>query len=231
MAKALIFIHGWASNRHKLDCIKTLVNSHGYDYINFDLPLHGEFKNTTYDKELTFDELADYSIEYINKLDYDEVILLGHSMGGGIILLNYERIKLNIKKIILLDPLNQHMGTNNKEQFKEALEQSTRLEPPSLTKMLTGRSVANTVNLLSLVKSFNHVDFKSKFVEIDLDTKIEWYIVYGVNDLIINGAATSMWLMALNNSIKIYPIENARHNPFSDNEQECLKALERILND
>ncbi len=231
MPKALIFIHGWSSNKHKLDCIKQMVMEKGYEYISFDLPLHGEYKATAYDKELTFDDLADYAIDYINKLEYDEVILIAHSMGGAIVLLNYQRIKLKIKKIILLDPLNQHVGTNNKEQFKDALEQSVKNEKPTLSSMLTGRSMANTINLLSLVKSFNHLDFTTRFGKIELNSGIKWYVIYGVNDLIINGATTSMWLKTLNKSIEVYPIEGARHNPFSDNEEECLEVLERILND
>ncbi len=231
MTKAFIFIHGWSSHKHKLDCVKDLIKQKGYDFISFDLPLHGEFKDTEYENELDFDHLAEYAIDYINNLKYDEVILLGHSMGGAILLLNYQKIKLNIKKIILLAPLNQHVGTNNAEQFKQAVLQTIKNEPPISLSRFIGRGLSNSLNLMNLVKSFYEPSFKSRFAHISLDESIKWYIMYGVNDLIIDGAATSMWLKTLNSQIQIYPIPDARHNPFADNEVKSLELLERILND
>ncbi len=97
--------------------------------------------------------------------------------------------------------------------------------------MLAGRTLANSRNLFNLVRSFYYVNFTARFSQVELDSKIKWYVIYGVNDLIINGATTSMWLMTLNKSIGIYPIEGARHNPFSDNEEECLMVLGKVLHD
>ncbi len=231
MSKAFIFIHGWSSHQHKIDCTKDLIIKSGYDFVSFDLPLHGEFKSTAYDKELTFDDLSQYAIDHINSLNYDEVILMGHSMGGAIILLNYQHIKLNIKKIILLDPLNQHTGINNKEQMLQALQQTIKGEAPRLSNLIAGRGMVNALNLASLVKSFNEPSFTSRFINLKLDDSIKWYLMYGVNDLIIDGAATAMWLKTINKDISIYPIDNARHNPFSDNEIESKKILEEIIND
>ncbi len=233
MKKGFVFIHGWSSYKNKLDCAKGLVSQCGYDFISFDLPLHGEFKFQQYDKEYTFDMLADYAIDKINALtDYDELIITGHSMGGGIILLNNDRFKVNVKKIVLIDPLNQNVGIDDRETLANYIADKPKDEPKvSILNNFLNRSVANSINLAKLLKTFATPEFKRRFANVKLDEKYKWYLIYGENDIYINGSDTALWLKTINQSIKTYAIKKASHNPFTDNTEESLEALEKIIKD
>ncbi len=232
MKKGFIFVHGWSSYKHKLDCAKSIVKNAGYEFVSFDMPLHGEFKSNVYEEEYTFDKFADYVVDYINGLDFDEVVIACHSMGGGIILLNYERIKLNIQKIILIDPLNQNVGIDDRETLANYIADKPKDEPKvSILNNFLNRSVANSINLAKLLKTFATPEFKRRFANVKLNEKYKWYLIYGENDIYINGSDTALWLKTINQSIKTYSIKKASHNPFTDNTEESLEALEKIIKD
>ena len=90
----LFFLHGWDINSGYW---KDQMNyfSKKYKTVAIDLPGFG--KSTSNRKDYTVEKYADDAIDIINNLDLKNVILIGHSMSGDIIL---EAALKNNKSII-----------------------------------------------------------------------------------------------------------------------------------
>jgi len=95
--RAIIFVHGsggdsntW-KNQAKLDI--------EYDVISFDLPSHG--KSSKY-LELSLDLYVEVLNHLIHFLNYEEVVLCGHSLGGAIVQSYYYLYPKRVKALILI---------------------------------------------------------------------------------------------------------------------------------
>ena len=83
----VLLIHGWGSD---LRCFANLSNllMTKYRVISIDLPGFG--KSSMLKNSFSVDDYADIIIKFLNELKVSNVILIGHSYGGRIILkLNY----------------------------------------------------------------------------------------------------------------------------------------------
>ncbi len=95
--KAIIFLHGSGGTSNTW---KNQVNLDiGYDIISFDLPSHG--KSSEY-LELSLDLYIEVLNHLIRSLNYEEVVLCGHSLGGAIIQSYYYLYPKRIKALILI---------------------------------------------------------------------------------------------------------------------------------
>ena len=95
--RAIIFVHGsggtsntW-KNQVKLDI--------GYDIIIFDLPSHG--KSSEY-LELSLDLYVEVLNHLIRAVNYKEVVLCGHSLGGAIVQSYYYLYPKRVKALIII---------------------------------------------------------------------------------------------------------------------------------
>ncbi len=81
----LLFIHGAGQSaatwRYQLDLFR---NHPDLNFIVLDLPGHGGSKGDGFG---TVDDYKDFVLEFIKTLELSDVILIGHSMGGGISML------------------------------------------------------------------------------------------------------------------------------------------------
>jgi non-heme chloroperoxidase len=77
----VVFSHGWPLNADAWDNQAQLVASQGYRAIAHDRRGHGR-STQTWDGN-TMDQYADDLAELIEKLDLRDVVLVGHSTGGG----------------------------------------------------------------------------------------------------------------------------------------------------
>jgi pimeloyl-ACP methyl ester carboxylesterase len=79
--KTLVFIHGAGQTagiwQHQVDALATFAHT-----IAVDLPGHGRNEGSGYQR---IDQYADYMTEFIESLGLKNVVLCGHSMGGGIV--------------------------------------------------------------------------------------------------------------------------------------------------
>jgi alpha-beta hydrolase superfamily lysophospholipase len=83
----------------------------GYNIFTFDLPNHGaNFDNSV---QLTFNDYCVFVKDFIAKSKTKKTIIVGHSMGGGIVSALQNDDNLKFKNIILIDPL-QKGATNDK---------------------------------------------------------------------------------------------------------------------
>jgi len=97
----LVFIHGFGAStyswRKNLDPI-----SQFHRVCAPDLPGFG-YSDKPLDADYTIDAYADFIIQFMDKLQIKEAVLVGHSLGGGIALLTSLKYPSRVKALILLD--------------------------------------------------------------------------------------------------------------------------------
>jgi pimeloyl-ACP methyl ester carboxylesterase len=97
---ALIFVHGWScDSRYWRDQISAF--SKEYKVITIDLAGHGHSSSNRLD--YTIESFADDVKAVINKEKIDRTILIGHSLGGGVIAKSAELMPQQIVSIIGID--------------------------------------------------------------------------------------------------------------------------------
>lgn len=82
--KSVVFVHGACENSSFWNQQKSLADR--YRVITMDLPGHG--KSESLDGEILVKSYSDFVAEFIQKVCPDKAILVGHSLGGAIALLN-----------------------------------------------------------------------------------------------------------------------------------------------
>lgn len=106
----IVFIHGFATNSDYHD--KAATNFTSYDYYAFELPGHGY---TNFDEvgkwDLTI--FVNYCISMIESLGLTNIILIGHSMGGSLAIRVANKIKENIKNLVLVTPMNSSINLSS----------------------------------------------------------------------------------------------------------------------
>ena len=113
----VLLIHGWGSD---LRCFANLSNllMTKYRIISIDLPGFG--KSSMLKNSFSVDDYADIIIKFLNDLKVSNVILIGHSYGGRIILKLNSRSSLpfNIKKNVIIDGAGIKPKRSLKTRFK-----------------------------------------------------------------------------------------------------------------
>ncbi|OGG26761.1 hypothetical protein A2960_01145 [Candidatus Gottesmanbacteria bacterium RIFCSPLOWO2_01_FULL_39_12b] len=78
----ILILHGWNLNAIKYDPLITEFKKRGFEVACFDLP--GFRCTTSLQSPYTIADYGIYIIDYLKKLKYKEVIVIGHSFGGRV---------------------------------------------------------------------------------------------------------------------------------------------------
>lgn len=113
---ALIFIHGWCCDRSYWDA-QLPYFAQKYKVVAIDLAGHGESGLDR--KEWTMGAFGEDVVAVVNKLDLDQVVLIGHSMGGFVILEAARRIPERVIGLVGADTLQNFEGKLTQEQMDE----------------------------------------------------------------------------------------------------------------
>lgn len=110
---ALVFVHGWSCDRsYWKDQVEAL--SQKYEVITLDLAGHGE--SGTERDDWTIESFGDDVANLIQKLGLNEVILIGHSMGGDVIVAASQRLTDRVKGLVWIDVYKQLGNYRTPEQ-------------------------------------------------------------------------------------------------------------------
>jgi pimeloyl-ACP methyl ester carboxylesterase len=100
---AIIFVHGWANNRSIWE-EQVAHFSQKYKVIAVDLPGFGESGNNR--QKWTMESFGKDVATVINKLDLDQVVLVGFSMGTLVVIEAAKRVPDHISGVVLVDYLH-----------------------------------------------------------------------------------------------------------------------------
>ncbi len=126
---ALVFVHGWSCDKSYW---KNQVQafSQKYEVITLDLAGHGD--SGVERDDWTIESFGGDVSQVIEKLGISEAILIGHSMGGDVIVAAAPRLQGRIKGLVWIDTYNQLGNYRTAEQteafvapFRNAFEEKT----------------------------------------------------------------------------------------------------------
>jgi pimeloyl-ACP methyl ester carboxylesterase len=103
----VVFLHGFGASLYVWDDIKNLFDKTKYKLILIDLKGYG-FSSKPKDGRYSIEDQKEIIIDFLEYLNLDSFVLVGHSYGGGVALLTtIDLIKNNqdhkIKKLVLID--------------------------------------------------------------------------------------------------------------------------------
>lgn len=244
----IMFIHGFtSSNMLHYYFQKNFPENGEYDYLAVNLPGHKlENKNSTNNNDYNFFNYVEYLEKYIIENDINNLIIIGHSMGGGIALFLSERIKSRIKKIILVSAINSSIfmskvgiefincvnnnslnGIKNIEFFKNQ-EEIINNDDSTVDNIIKeyisyeiDRFLKNKKKYIHLGAQFIDPGLYIKLDKIYKRNKIPTLFLIGKFDKVIPYSYTIKYLRQLKNSrLIIKTIANASHVCFVDNFKE-----------
>ena len=97
---ALVFIHGWSCDRNYWDA-QVGPFSRKYQVVTLDLAGHGESGSGR--KEWTMASFGEDAAAVVEKLGLERMVLIGHSMGGDVILEAARRLPGRIEGLVWVD--------------------------------------------------------------------------------------------------------------------------------
>lgn len=172
---ALVFIHGWCSNRTFWREQLNTINDK-YRVVSIDLPGHGKSGR---DREVyTFSSFANDVKRVVESLDLKKIVLIGHSMGGLIALEAAQLMPDRIIGIVGIDAINNVEDVNPQEMmepFISALQANFKgtmrvalprmlssNATPEFIEWITENSIeADSTMAISIVREISNVDQKN----------------------------------------------------------------------
>lgn len=115
---ALIFIHGWCCDRSYWDA-QLPYFAQKYEVVAIDLAGHGESGLDR--KEWTMGAFGEDVVAVVNKLNLEQVVLVGHSMGGPVILEAARRMPKRVIGLVGVDTLQNFEDKFTQEQIDDML--------------------------------------------------------------------------------------------------------------
>ncbi len=115
---ALVFVHGWGNNR-SIWGTQVAHFSQKYKVIAIDLAGFGESGNDR--KMWSMESFGDDVVAVVNKLNLKNVILIGFSMGGPVVLEAAKRVPEHIVGVVLVDVLHDIKKVYSQEEINNLI--------------------------------------------------------------------------------------------------------------
>lgn len=154
--EAVLLLHGWGSNLKSFTSLINLLKSK-YRVLAIDYPGFGESEELK--KSFSIDDYCDIVVEFLKKLEVKDVILVGHSYGGRIILKlnNRDKLPFEIKKNVLIDAA----GLKDKKNLKVKLKAFTFKTLKNIFNILPISKAKKDEMIVNLRKKFGSSDYAS----------------------------------------------------------------------
>lgn len=228
LAKNILYIHGYASNKNSNKSLQDFCNDNNYKLWTIDLPGHGEepFGNN----RLTIKSFSEFVINFINVNKIDNIIIVGHSMGGAIAANVATRLNNKIAKLILISPLNLAIKNNkfnkSKNNLINYLESSNMHILDKLKKM-------DAINILKFTLLARNISTNSALNELDViyrKLNVPTLILLGENDLILPCSRSFNYFDELKNKHLKIIIQNGDHSLYKTSAISFVKNVNNFIN-
>ncbi len=241
----LVYLHAFTgswSNKSNLFNKLDKVN-----YYCFNMPGHGKTKAASSD-DIDVKYYSELAVQFIVDHDLDNVVLMGHSMGGGIAMMicDDSRIANRIKKIILESPANnaslknfnliqklipssfEEMEYIGSELFYDPLKffGSTEKYNEFLKyeyKKLSEKEYLKKIICFNSMTEFNNIIYQGI-----RENKRPTLLILGDKDNIIPYEETNEVFNNFKN-YEIHKIKNSKHVSIAEHPQECFKLIDDFL--
>ena len=115
---ALVFVHGWSCDRSYWAAQIEPLSAHARVVV-VDLAGHGDSESSR--RDFTIESFGEDVAAVIRALDLESVVLVGHSMGGDVILEAAQRDRDRVRGLVWVDTYDQLDRFRTREQARERL--------------------------------------------------------------------------------------------------------------
>lgn len=244
----ILFLHGFTGNFNNKISFRNFFSD--YNFFGINMPGHGNSKYDSID-QLNQDYYVNLVVEFINLNQLDNLIILGHSMGGGIAILVYSKLKDKIAKLILEGPANKAV-LENRDLSKKLIPNSYEETKEIMSKLfyepakffgsqqvfeLYCLNEYNTINkkYRNLINLLN-IDLMTKFfndIQVNLSNiQVPTLLVMGKHDEIVPYQSTIQNFTTNVNSkyLAIIECDQCSHLPLTENKELLPKVKQFIEN-
>lgn len=242
----IFFVHGYAVNSNYHNYFSDLLED--YDYYAIELPGHG-ITPLLNKKQLKPYEYAKLVANLIKKINKKDILLIGHSMGGGICSMVSQMIPSYIKKMILVTPMNSH-GTTNVLNFLFKFQPKNideidhfydilMYDYPNNKHKVSEQEIKQVIHMQNKYrKNFNKLKWNMASVpnlvhllKAEKNIPVPFMLILGKHDDCINWKSTLKNFHKKNSNFKEFIFENAGHIPFLESTNEYFKIIMDFLNE
>jgi pimeloyl-ACP methyl ester carboxylesterase len=239
----LLFLHGWGINRSYWDS-QVKFFSPDYKIVTVDQAGFGESDTTRQD--YLFERYAKDVNELISQLELKNVVLIGHSMSGDIILETAIAYPQNIIAVVGIDNFNGVGKPFTAAEQKEVDDYVSKMEADYKTSVMAyAESSLFHKSTDTLIKERVKKDMTSGSERVSMNT-FRNIIIYGQKESeklpqlklrlnLLNSDANPTDTAALAKyagaSYKVYPIPSTGHYPMIEKPGEFNTILSQILKD
>lgn len=227
----IIFIHGFSSNHESHIKVFSKFKKNGYPYYSFNLPGHGD-NLTVAETEMRVINYTKLVVNFIIKNNLKNIILIGHSMGGGIAVLTNALIGNKIKALILEDPLNKEAFSFKMSRLKKVFFEKDEL---------TGKRMGLIRWLKEIYKK--RTEYKTLFKDLysSQTTKdIDWaysqikdkptLLLFGKHDMVIPPKDSIEYIDSVATNLKVCIFEKSQHSPHREEPELYFEQIIDFIN-
>ena len=234
--RCLVFLHGWMCNQTFWN--NQLNIEEGYQYLTLDFPGHGQSEK--FHRSRSIKQVAQDVIRILEKLEINQPILIGHSMGGMIAQQVYLEAKERFDALILVstiaaDTENQLISKRiqtdtNKLGFLTSFNIhfedwfSTKTSNKVLQKVKSQMLLTEEATSLAWVDSYTLFDLRDRLKEVTCPT-----LIIGTKSDNSAPPAQSKELATLIPNAFLTIIEDCGHFPMSEKPNELNKAIKSFV--
>ncbi|MDY6959335.1 MAG: alpha/beta hydrolase [Halobacteriota archaeon] len=236
--EVLLFIHGLGCSKNDFTAVDDVDGLKGHKLVLFDFPGCGT-SPYPFDLNLGMDNLVEVTHKVKSELDLENVVLIGHSMGGLVSLLYAGKYEENVKAFINVEGNLVSENSNiSRKVAKISFDQfSEHVFPKLHEKLLATENTgfirhAEILSMYSSPRAF--YDYSPSLMRYSDDKGlIERYIRLKVPTLYLYGSENSdlSYIPRLVDSgCEVAEISNSNHFPFYDNPYEFYKVVSGFIN-
>ena len=223
--KAILIIHGFAGGTYDQENLANYLQlNRSFDVYQFTLPGHN--KNLSKVKYQEWIKESENKIEWLIENGYNNIYLIGHSM-GGVIASHLATKYRQIKKLVLAAPAFHYLNVENDDlNIKESL----KVAPKVIEDYGSDEVVARFLKLdISAIKEF--MLLVKKYYHAPKDVICPVLILYGTDDHLVPSTSSEYVYKELNQNIKkLVYIKGATHDVFRDDKkQQIFEIVEKFL--
>ena len=247
----IIYVHGFSSTYYLHHQFFLANNFEEYDYFSINFKGHKISDTQTKLSEYDINQYANELINEIKKHHLTNIILIGHSMGGGIALLAYQKLASKIIKIILVNAINPAIYKSsiglkyllnvikNKRSELKIIETYEKIKSDNpLKNTLEAYLNFELERFLVKKRKFLFLGFKlispilyTKLVNIYKTITVPTLFISGKNDVVIPSNPTKRFIKKINNPyIKFVSILNTKHIPFVEDFDKYNEIVWNFIN-
>lgn len=223
--KAILIIHGFAGGTYdQEDLANHLELNKIFDVFQFTLPGHN--KNLSKVKYQEWIKYSEKKIEWLISNGYDNIYVIGHSMGGVIATYLASKYK-KVKKLVLCAPSFHYLNVvNDNLNIKESL-----LVTPKIIETYGGDEIVARFLKFNVSVLREFMVLVKKYYNTPKDVICPTLILQGDEDNIVPMSSSEYVYKELNKNIKklIY-VKGATHDIFKcEKEEQIYEIIEQFL--